>query len=66
MENLKKTPYTVIEEMPSRSNPNRGYQIRMGKDGVIYCTCPAWGFSIKNHPTRTCKHLQVWAMQKAA
>ena len=35
------------------------YELRMGKDGVVYCSCPAWRFS-KERP-RSCKHMVAWA-----
>jgi hypothetical protein len=30
------------------------YEIRQGKDGVVYCTCPAWRFG-HGEP---CKHMK--------
>ena len=36
----------------------------MGKDGNVYCTCPAWKFQRKAVQGRTCKHLVAFA-QKA-
>lgn len=43
---------TVLTEYPSKSNPNKNYQIVRGGDGVTYCTCWQW----KLH--RTCSHLE--------
>lgn len=41
-----------------RSKSGGEYELRLGKDGVAYCTCPAWRFSGKNGKVRTCKHIQ--------
>lgn len=49
----------VIRTWPSKSNPNRSYELREGSDGVIYCSCPAWAFS-KVRP-KSCKHMVDWA-----
>lgn len=35
------------------------YEMREGKDGVIYCSCPGWKFS-RERP-RSCKHMVKWA-----
>jgi len=42
---------TVLQTIPSTSNPNKTYQIILGGDGVTYCTCVAWKMK------KTCKHL---------
>lgn len=41
----------LLATVTSKTNPGRKYEIRMGKDGVMYCTCHAWKFN------KTCKHL---------
>lgn len=56
---------TVIATFTSdRGTP---YEVREGKDGVVYCTCPAWRFSGKvrgsegfggGKARKDCKHLQ--------
>lgn len=49
---------TVLAVAPSKSDPSKSYEIRRGKDGTIYCTCPAWRYQhLKGGETRTCKHL---------
>src|SRR5580658_9062255 len=45
---------TVLQIVPSMSNPNKSYEIRLGDDGVTYCTCRAW------ISKKTCKHLDVY------
>jgi hypothetical protein len=52
---------TVLAVWPSSSDPCKSYEIRMGKDGNVYCTCAAWRFQRKPVTARTCKHLQAFA-----
>ena len=40
-------------------NSGSEYEIRLGGDGNVYCTCPAWRFSGKNGKPRTCKHIKA-------
>lgn len=47
----------VLATVHSFVNGNT-YEIRKGRDGVVYCSCPSWRFS-KERP-RTCKHLQEY------
>lgn len=49
----------VIRTWPSSSNPNKEYELREGDDGVVYCTCPAYGFS--RATPKICKHMIQWA-----
>ena len=47
------------------SDGTKTYEIRRGKDGEVYCTCPAWRFSGRDRfhqlvQTRTCKHLEAF------
>lgn len=61
---------TVLATIRSSSNPSKFYQIRMGRDGNVWCTCPAWKFQHAAAKGRTCKHLRSFAasatMPKAA
>lgn len=51
----------VITTVPSKTNPSKSYEIRRGKDGVIYCTCPSWRYQrLGKGETRTCKHLAAF------
>ena len=46
---------TILAEFKSISNPlKKSYEVRLGNDGVTYCTC--WGWK-KN---RTCTHLDAY------
>lgn len=53
MRNIVTSP-TVLDTIKSNSNPNIQYEIRMGKDGVVYCTCRGWQMN------KWCKHLDQW------
>ena len=44
----------LLGSIKSTSRSHIKYEIRQGKDGVIYCSCMAW----KMH--KNCKHLQEW------
>lgn len=39
------------------------YDIKKGKDGVVYCTCPAWRFQKLPVAARTCKHIKSVSAQ---
>lgn len=49
---------TLITTVASSSNPNLRHEIRLGGDGVVYCTCPAWRFQRKSPAARQCKHMR--------
>ena len=38
---------------------DNGWQIKVGKDGVMYCTCPAWRFQKSDR--QPCKHMVAFA-----
>lgn len=54
----KKTKIVVLAVIPSDTDPNEHYEVRIGHDGNVYCTCPAWRFQHRAPGERTCKHLQ--------
>jgi hypothetical protein len=54
MATAQKTQLIVLTTVPSKSNPDKHYEIRLGGDNRVYCTCPAWRFS---KGQKTCKHL---------
>ena len=47
----------VITRVQSQST-DKSYEIRVGKDGRVYCTCPAWKFSRGTREEKNCKHLR--------
>jgi hypothetical protein len=55
----------VIATVPSSSNPDKSYEIRMGHDGNVYCSCPAWRNQKKPPAERVCKHMQKLSKQIA-
>jgi len=44
--------------MRSMSNPNKAYQVTLGEDGVVHCSCPAWRFQKLPPSERKCKHIR--------
>ena len=57
--NVKPTQTTVLMHVPSMTNPDKSYEVRLGKDGNVYCTCPAWKFQRKPVADRVCKHMRA-------
>ncbi len=51
----------TLRRFESNSTPGRFYDVRLGKDGVVYCTCPGWRYH------RHCWHLdEVKALLRKA
>lgn len=48
------TTARLLGKVPSSSNPLKSYEIRLGGDGVVYCSCQAWKIN------KYCKHLEQW------
>jgi predicted nucleic acid-binding Zn finger protein len=53
----------VIAYVPSSSNPSVSYEVRLGKDGNVYCTCPNWKFQKLPPKERSCKHMKALSAQ---
>ena len=51
-------PLAVVATYPSKSCPGQQYEVRIGSDGVTYCTCKGWAYS-RVEP-KTCRHLEDW------
>lgn len=51
-----KKPYTVLCQVPSGSRRGVAYEVRIGGDGRLYCTCPAWLHSRQGE--KGCKHVR--------
>jgi hypothetical protein len=47
----------LMAVVPSHSNPLKGYEIRLGADANVYCTCPSWRFKKLPVGARACKHI---------
>lgn len=56
---------TVLATVPSSSS-SAVYEIRLGGDGNVYCTCPAWKFQKLPPKERTCKHMKALSGQIAS
>lgn len=40
---------------------SKPYDIRLGRDQNIYCTCPDWKYQRKHPHDRICKHMTMFA-----
>ena len=49
----------VLARYASKSNPSKSHEVRLGADGVVYCTCPAWKFQKLTPSCRCCKHTKM-------
>ncbi|MAH45147.1 hypothetical protein CMI37_04910 [Candidatus Pacearchaeota archaeon] len=49
----------TITEIDSQSELGTKYNIVLGEDYRIYCTCPAWRFSKTPNGIKECKHLRA-------
>ncbi len=49
--------YTYVCDVPSESNPNKVYTIKIDDDGLLTCNCPSWIFNQRRD--RTCKHIDT-------
>lgn len=55
----KAVPYTVIRTFESKSRPGVQYQVRVGGDKKLYCTCPGWRYAKAGH--KGCCHVKAVA-----
>lgn len=49
-------PTEILGQVKSHSNPHTYYDIKKGRDGVVYCDCMGWKMSTKD--PKTCKHVE--------
>jgi len=54
----------LIRTIPSSSS-DRTYELHIGGDGRVYCTCPSWKFQ-KSKGNGTCKHVQAYMQELAS
>lgn len=53
--------YEILTVVQSASRPGVSYEVRLGGDGKVYCTCPAWKFSGRGVGDKGCKHVRAVA-----
>lgn len=57
-------PLAIREQSVSvrfKSSSGSEYSLTVsGRDGKVYCSCPAWKFSGRNGGGKSCKHIQTF------
>jgi hypothetical protein len=48
----------LLGKFESESNPGTWYEVRLGHDNVLYCTCKAWCVLRNGAAERTCPHVR--------
>jgi len=48
----------VLGRVESESKPGKFFEIRLGADDKVYCTCPSWKFH--GGATKGCKHTRAF------
>ena len=56
MANRGEGTVAVLETNESESRPGVFYEIRIGDDMRVYCSCPGW----VHHQDQGCKHLKAY------
>lgn len=51
----------LVQSFPSRTSAGVTHDVRRGRDGVLYCTCPSWRFQESRAPHRrtNCRHIRA-------
>lgn len=47
--------YFFMYTVPSHTNPDKKYTVKMDERGFLSCNCPSWIFN--HRKDRTCKHI---------
>lgn len=53
---LRVAQKTLLAQYPSKSRPGFSYDVCLGADGNVYCSCPAWRFQHLHPSNRSCLH----------
>ena len=53
---FRKVERTTVLAIYEGSRGER-HEVRIGRDGNVYCTCPAWRLQALHPYNRTCKHI---------
>ena len=55
----------LVKKIISASDSSgRIYELWLGKDDNLYCTCPAWKFSKGTKEEKMCKHIRAAAREE--
>lgn len=62
----KEVANNYVQKFESETHPGTFHYVRLGKDDVLYCTCPSWRYQHRPSNDRQCLHTRAVVADLAA
>lgn len=56
----------TVQSFESKSHPGQFHAVKLGKDDVLYCSCPSWKYQHRHPNDRQCLHTRAVVAEMAA